>query len=185
MAKATPASPDAGTAAACVANERVAFQPQSAGFRDVEWCILSRHEISSCWDFRNGGRRVGRNLARQTIGRRIIALAVAYAVALSGLIASVAAANAAAAALADGPVPICHAAVQPSPAGSADHDSRKLCTACCIGCLTAAATQPSPPAVVAGAPQSPSHKLTNGTASALAAGRQARSHQSRAPPPRA
>jgi hypothetical protein len=128
---------------------------------------------------------MGRKLAKPTIGRRIVALAMAYAIVLSSLLASLTAASAAAAELADGSVPICHAAAGSSPAGSPDRDAHKLCTACCIGCLTSAATQPPPPAVVAGAPHSPLRKLTNGTAGVLAVGRQTRSHQSRAPPPRA
>ncbi|MGB6535692.1 MAG: hypothetical protein WBF58_06980 [Xanthobacteraceae bacterium] len=130
---------------------------------------------------------MGKSFAKPTIGRRIIALATAYVIALSSLVVSLSAGYAAAAELADGSVPICHAgaAAQPSPLGSPDRGAGKLCTACCVGCLTQAAMQPSPPAEVAGTPPSPLRKLTNDAAGVLAVGRQTRAHQSRAPPPRA
>lgn len=114
--------------------------------------------------------------------RRIVALAAAYALALSALIGTFGAAREAAAAPAIPGLVTCHtdATGAPSPDGGTNG---KLCAdSCCIGCLMLMANLPPPPAVAAGYPQSSQRALALPAALSFTPTRQARSHQSRAPP---
>ena len=131
----------------------------------------------------------GRSLAmRNTLGRRrfrrrIIALAAAYAIALASLIASFGTARAAAEAASQPDAVLCHGGAAERSAPASDGSNGKICIdACCIGCLTMAATVPAPVAPAA-VPHSLSQPFVPLARFILIGGTDFNAHRSRGPPP--
>jgi len=126
---------------------------------------------------------VPKRFVERPLRQRIVALTLAYAVALTAVIGSFGAARAAVAASAAGGIVTCHSEIdgQRTPAG--DRQSGTVCDgSCCIGCLMLAMALPPPPAVAAGAVQSPGRALLVPAVAGFARTPQTRSHRSRAPP---
>jgi hypothetical protein len=122
-------------------------------------------------------------IATRTLRRRAIAIAVAYAIALSSLLASFGSARAAAEAVAVPGGIICHTLIvgQESPA-PADSNGKMCADCCCVGCTMPMAAVLAAPPSAAPLRQVSSHRVGALQLAALAGGREAKSHRSRAPP---
>ena len=112
-----------------------------------------------------------------------MALAAAYAIVLSSLFASFGSARAAAEAAAVPGGIICHTVIAGQPAPAPAENNGKMCAdCCCVGCTMPLAAVPPAPAGVAPLRQASSHRVVPSVIAVLAAGREAKSHRSRAPP---
>jgi hypothetical protein len=126
---------------------------------------------------------VQNKLAKRPLRQRAIALAAAYAIALSGLLASFGSARAAAEAAAVPGGIICHTVIlgqqAPSPA---ENNGKMSADCCCVGCMMPLAALPPAPASTAPLRQASRYRVAPFVIAALAGGREAKSHRSRAPP---
>jgi len=126
---------------------------------------------------------VQNKLAKRPLRRRAIALAAAYAIALSSLLASFGVARAAAEAAAVPGGIICHTVIAGQQVPSPAENNGKMCAdCCCVGCMMSLAAVPPAPAGAAPLRQTSSHRVVPSVIAVLTAGREAKSHRSRAPP---